>query len=96
MDVCTNYPENSSRTKIGENIPCGYSMSTIWAFNNIKNFISWGIFHGKVLSIFKRTGEKYNWFWKEKNVRINKRRIEITWRCKSMLHLWKKNLTKAH
>ena len=27
---CTNNPENSSTTKIGDHIPCGYSMSTIW------------------------------------------------------------------
>ena len=26
---CANNPENSSTTKIGEDIPCGYSMSTI-------------------------------------------------------------------
>ena len=27
---CTNNPENSSTTKIGDHIPCGYLMSTIW------------------------------------------------------------------
>ena len=32
-----NSPENSSTAKIGEHIPYGYSMSTIWAFNNIEN-----------------------------------------------------------
>ena len=30
-DGCANNPENSSTAKIGEHIPCGYSMSTIWA-----------------------------------------------------------------
>ena len=29
MGGCANNPENSSATKIGEHIPCGYSMSTI-------------------------------------------------------------------
>ena len=29
IDGCANNPENSSTTKIGELIPCGYSMSTI-------------------------------------------------------------------
>ena len=29
--------EKSSITKIGEHIPCTYSMSTIWALDNIKN-----------------------------------------------------------
>ena len=32
-----NFPENFSTTKIGEHIPCEYSMSTIWVFNNIEN-----------------------------------------------------------
>ena len=35
MNGCSNNPESSSTTKIGEHIPCGYSMSTIWAFDNI-------------------------------------------------------------
>ena len=34
---CANNPENSSTTKIGEHIPCEYSMSTIWAFDHIEN-----------------------------------------------------------
>ena len=36
-DGCANNPENSSATKIGEHIPCGYSMSAIWAFDHIEN-----------------------------------------------------------
>ena len=31
-DRCANNPENSSTTKIGEHIPCEYSMPTIWNF----------------------------------------------------------------
>ena len=37
IDGCTDNPENSSTTKIGEHIPCGYSMSAIWAFDGIEN-----------------------------------------------------------
>ena len=37
MDRCVNNPEKSSTMKIGEHIPCTYSMSTIWTFDNIKN-----------------------------------------------------------
>ena len=37
VDGCVNNPENSSTTKIGEHISCRYSISTIWAFNNIEN-----------------------------------------------------------
>ena len=36
-DGCANNPENSSTTKIGEHIPCGYSMSTVLVFDNIEN-----------------------------------------------------------
>ena len=43
-------PEVSSITKIGEYIPCGYSMSTIWAFDRIKKkLISWKRLYEKVL-----------------------------------------------
>ena len=37
IDGRVNNPENYSTKKIGEHIPCGYSMSPIWAFNNIEN-----------------------------------------------------------
>ena len=37
IDKCANNPENSSTTKIVEHIPCGYSMSTMWALDNIEN-----------------------------------------------------------
>ena len=33
----TNNPENSSTTKIGEDSPCGYSVSTIWVFDHIED-----------------------------------------------------------
>ena len=36
MDIQNN-PENSSTTKIGEHIPCGYSTSTICTFDHIEN-----------------------------------------------------------
>ena len=29
IDGCENNPENSSATKIGEHIPCGYSISKV-------------------------------------------------------------------
>ena len=37
IDECASSPEKSSTKKIGEHIPCGYSMSTIWAFDYIEN-----------------------------------------------------------
>ena len=37
IDGCANNPENFSTTKIGEHIPCGYSMPTIWGFDRIED-----------------------------------------------------------
>ena len=37
IDGCSNNPAKSSAAKIGEHIPCGYSMSTIWGFGHIKD-----------------------------------------------------------
>ena len=36
-DGYANNPENSSTTKLDEHIRCGYSMSTIWTFDNTEN-----------------------------------------------------------
>ena len=57
IDGCVNNPENSSATKIGQHISCGYSMSTIWGFDHIENkhTLSW-----KRLYFFKRTRKNYN------------------------------------
>ena len=62
-DGCANNPESSSTTKIGELIPCGYSMSAIWAFDHIKNKHT--LYRGKdcmktFCTSFKRTRKKYN------------------------------------
>ena len=37
IDRCQNNPENSSTTKVSEQIPPGFPMSTISPFSNIKN-----------------------------------------------------------
>ena len=37
IDECANNPENFSTTKLREYISYRYSMSTIWAFDNIEN-----------------------------------------------------------
>ena len=36
LDECTNNPENSSTTKIGEHILCGYSVSIISKFDDME------------------------------------------------------------
>ena len=40
-----NNSEESSKIKVGEYIPCGYSMSTIWIFNEVEN--NRGVHRGK-------------------------------------------------
>ena len=75
IDNCKKNPEKSSTTEIGKQIPSGYSMSTIWEFDHIEkkhSFISEKIYE-KVLWIFKRKCKKYNLFWKEKNVAVDKK-----------------------
>ena len=37
IDVCKNYPENSSTTKVPEHIASAFSMSTILSFKSIEN-----------------------------------------------------------
>ena len=59
IDGCANNPENSSTTKVGEHIPCRYSMSTIWGSDHIESK-SWNRLYEKVLYFFKRTRKKYN------------------------------------
>ena len=59
-DGCANNSKNFSTTKIGEHIPRGYSMSTIWVFDNINNFISWRRLYEKVLYFFRRTYYEFN------------------------------------
>ena len=45
VDGCASNLECSSTTDIAEHIPCGYSMSTIWAFNNLENRHT--LYHGE-------------------------------------------------
>ena len=36
IDGCGNNPEKSSATNKGVHVPCRYSMSAIWIFDNIE------------------------------------------------------------
>ena len=45
IDECASNPGKSSTSKIGEHVLCGYSMSTIWAFDNIENRHT--LYHGE-------------------------------------------------
>ena len=61
IDNCKNNPEKSSATKIGNHIPCGYSMSTIWAIKHrILYKQSWRRWYEKVLHFCNRTCSRCN------------------------------------
>ena len=64
VDGCAKNPERSSTTKIDDNIPCKYSMSTISALDNIRNKHT--LYREKVLYFFKRTCCKCNQFFLKK------------------------------
>ena len=95
IDGCENNLENTSTTKIGEHIPCGYLISTFWGFNHIEDKQT--LYRGK--DCMKRFCESLREhakgiidFEKKKNVIVNKKRIRMTTRCKSMLCLRNKIL----
>ena len=98
IDGCANNPKKSSTTKLGEHIPCEYSMSTIWGFDHIEDKHT--LYRGedcmeKFCTCLKEQAKSIIDFEKKKNVTVNKRRIKITSRCKIMLYLWKKNTKKV-
>ena len=98
LDRYASNQKNSSTTKIGEHIPCKYSMWNIWALNHIENnhTLSRGEDCMKKFfsSLRDHTKNKLN-FEKKKNVTVNRRRAKTTLRFNKLLHLWKKNLKKV-
>ena len=72
-------------------------MSTIWAFDHIKN--KHILYRQKdCMKEFCESSRKLMKnvidFEKKKNATVNKRRTKITSRCRSMLYLWKKIIKK--
>ena len=58
IDNCNNNRGKSSTTETGEHIPCGYSLSTRWAFDYIKIF--WRKLYEKFFYFSERTCSKCN------------------------------------
>ena len=63
IDRCANNPEKSSTIKISEHIPCKYSLSAIWAFDNIENKNT--LYHGEYCT------KKFLWFPKKTCYKCN-------------------------
>ena len=85
IDICENNPEKSYATKVSQDIPSGFSDSTILSFKDIGN--NHDVHRGKYYmkkffeSLRENTMEIIN-FKKKKMKLINKRTIEIIWKCK--------------
>ena len=86
IDGCENNPENSLATKIGEHIPCGYSMSTIWVFDNTKNKHT--LYHGddcmkKFCEILRKHAKNIIDFEKKKMLLLTKEELSMLYLIKS-------------
>ena len=95
IDGCANNPEKSSIINIGEHIPCGYSISTIWGFDHIEN--KHALYRGtdcmkKLCDSLREHAKNINEFENKKNATVNKKRTKITSRCKS---IYSKNYRKV-
>ena len=80
--------------KKGKHIPLGYSMSTIWAFDDIENKHS--LYRGKICmkkfsESLREHAKNVTEFEKKKNF-VNEKRTKITSGYNKMLHLY--NFTK--
>ena len=91
IDGCANNPENSSTTKLGEHVLYGYSMSTIWGFDHIED--KYTSYHGKdcmkkfCTFLREHTKNIINFEKKKQKNTVNKSRIKITPRHKTMSYL---------
>ena len=90
IDGCAANPENPSTTKKAEQVPCGYSLSTIYAFYHIMEKTVWKSF----ANLYKNTRKIWLILKRKKMLPLTKEE-QIDSRCKSMLCLWKKKLNKS-
>ena len=90
IDECVSKPKKSSTTKIGEHVPCEYSMSTIWVFDTIGNKHS--LYRGencqkKFSSSLKEHGTNV--------IKCERKKAKITPRSNNLLHLRENILKKV-
>ena len=79
IEGCANNPQKSSTRKTGGHIICGYSVSTVWGFDHIKNKHT--LYRGKdcMKKFCKPSKEhaiKIIGFKREENVTNNKQRVK--------------------
>ena len=86
----------SSTKKIGEHIPCEYSMSIVWQTDHTES--KHNLYRGNdCMKSFREYLKEHakKMVLKRKNVTVKKRRNKITSRYNKLLNSWKKNLKKA-
>ena len=91
-------PEKSPTKKVGEHIACGYSMSTIWTFDNIGN--KYSLYRGedcmkKFCISLRENAANIIDFTKKGIVTASRNTAKITSRFNGMLHFQNKIHTKA-
>ena len=74
-----NNCEKSSTTKVGEHIPCEYSMSTVWIFDDTEN--THNVYRGedymkKFCEFLRNHAMKINNFEKKKMIALTKEQWE--------------------
>ena len=79
IEGCTNNPQTFSTIKTGQHITCGYSISTIWGFDHIKNKHT--LYRGKgCMKKFCKSSKVHTIriirFKREKNVINNKQKVK--------------------
>ena len=88
VDRFKNNPEKSFITKLGEHIPCEYSMYLIWRFDGKENrawCIQWWRLDEK--RVLKKAKNGDNYLWKELNGTVSKGTAAVVWKDKNLLHL---------
>ena len=89
VDGYKNNSENSFTTKVGEHISSGFSMSTVSPFKSIKN--KHDVHRNKdCMKIFFESLREHAMeiiTFKLKDEIINKRTVEIIWKCKNLFYL---------
>ena len=93
IDSCKNNPEKSSITKIGENIPCWYSMSTICPFDSLKNKYSFYEREHAAENIIEHAADVIN-FKKKSMLPLTEKRTKVAPRSNTWYYICRKKFSQ--
>ena len=94
IDVCKNSFKKPSATKVGEHIPRGYSMTTIWTYDGIEN--QYDVQRGEgCMKQFREFSREHAIkivnFEKKGNGTINKNKQKESYEKRKICYICKKN-----